>query len=471
MVQLKASWAATKTVKKSAAREILNIVGPQNFSTDPADLKCYSYDASSISSMPEAVVMPGSTEEISRILSLANKEGLAVSPRGAGTGTTGASVPINGGLVLCLARMNRIISINPKDLTVLLEPGVVTGDLQKEVARYGLFYPPDPASMNFCTIGGNVATGAGGPRAVKYGVTRDYVMALEVVLSDGSVIHTGTRTAKGVVGYDLTRLLVGSEGMLGVVTGITLKLLPAPESEGTIIAFFPDIKSASNTVVSLFESRILPRCAEFLDKLSIGLISGQLPVTISESAYAMLLIEVDGVKESIQRQLGEVKKSCRNCGATDIHVAKSKEQAKAFWSARQALAPSIKTLGFPDKINEDICVPRGCLPEIMSKLKKIGRENQITILTFGHAGDGNLHVNLLLDLSNREEELRGKAAVMEIMEATLALGGTISGEHGIGLTKRPFIQMEIGKKGLEIMRGIKRVFDPANILNPGKVFP
>jgi len=438
-------------VKKSVARKILKIVGPQNFLTDPADLACYSYDASSISSLPKAVVMPVSSEEVSQILSLANQEGLAVSPRGAGTGTTGASVPIKGGLALCLARMNRIISINPKDLTALVEPGVVTGELQEEVSRYGLFYPPDPASMKFCTIGGNVATGAGGPRAVKYGVTRDYVMALEVVLSDGSVIHTGTKTAKGVVGYDLTRLLVGSEGTLGVVTGITLRLLPAPESDGTLIAFFPDTKSASNTVVSLFESRILPRCAEFLDKLSIGLISGQLPVAISERADAMLLIEVDGVQESIPRQLEAVKKSCRKCGATDIHVAKSKEQAKAFWSARQALAPSIRTLGFPDKINEDICVPRSCLPEIMSKLEKIGRKNQITILSFGHAGDGNLHVNLLLDLSNREEKLRGKAAVMEVMEATLALGGTISGEHGVGLTKRPFIQMEIDKKGLEII--------------------
>ncbi|MEA1867415.1 MAG: FAD-linked oxidase C-terminal domain-containing protein [Thermodesulfobacteriota bacterium] len=458
-------------MKKILVRQILEIVGPENFSTDPADLKCYSYDASSISSPPEAVVLPGSTEEVSRVLSLANQEGLSVFPRGAGTGTTGASVPINGGLALCLTRMDRIISINPGDLTAMVEPGVVTGKLQEEVSRHGLFYPPDPASMRFCTIGGNVSTGAGGPRAVKYGVTRDYVMALELVLADGSVIHTGTRTAKGVVGYDLTRLVVGSEGMLGVVTGITLKLIPGSEAVGTLIAFFPDAKSASNTVVSLFESRILPRCAEFLDKMSIELISDQLPVSIPERSDAMLLIEVDGVRESIPRQLEKVKNSCKNCGATDIHVAKSKDQAKAFWSARQDLAPSIRTLGFPDKVNEDICVPRSCLPEMISELEKIGRKHQITILSFGHAGDGNLHVNLLLDLSDREEKLRGEAAVMEVMEATLALGGTISGEHGIGLTKKPFIQMEIDKRGLEIMMGIKKVFDPRNILNPGKVFP
>jgi len=458
-------------MKKVLVRRFLEIVGPGNFSTDPADLKCYSYDASSISSLPEAVVLPGSTEEVSRVLFLANQEGLAVFPRGAGTGTTGASVPINGGLVLSLTRMDRIISINPADLTAMVEPGVVTGKLQEEVSRYGLFYPPDPASMHFCTIGGNVATGAGGPRAVKYGVTRDYVLALEIVLADGNVIHTGVRTAKGVVGYDLTRLMVGSEGTLGVVTGITLKLIPGPEAEGMLIAFFPDAKSASDTVVSLFESRILPRCAEFLDKMSIELISGQLPVAIPERADAMLLIEVDGVRESIPGQLGKVVNSCKNCGAIDIHVAESDDQAKAFWSARQGLSPSIRSLGFPDKINEDICVPRSCLPEMINELEKIGRKTRITILSFGHAGDGNLHVNLLLDLSDKEEKLRGDAAVMQIMEATLALGGTISGEHGIGLTKRPFIKMEIDDRGLEIMRGIKRIFDPGNILNPGKVFP
>ena len=458
-------------MKKVLVRQFLEIVGPGNFSTDPADLKCYSYDASSISSLPEAVVLPGSTEEVSRVLFLANQEGLAVFPRGAGTGTTGASVPINGGLVLSLTRMDRIISINPADLTAMVEPGVVTGKLQEEVSRYGLFYPPDPASMHFCTIGGNVATGAGGPRAVKYGVTRDYVLALEIVLADGNVIHTGVRTAKGVVGYDLTRLMVGSEGTLGVVTGITLKLIPGPEAEGMLIAFFPDAKSASDTVVSLFESRILPRCAEFLDKMSIELISGQLPVAIPERADAMLLIEVDGVRESIPGQLGKVVNSCKNCGAIDIHVAESDDQAKAFWSARQGLSPSIRSLGFPDKINEDICVPRSCLPEMINELEKIGRKTRITILSFGHAGDGNLHVNLLLDLSDKEEKLGGDAAVMQIMEATLALGGTISGEHGIGLTKRPFIKMEIDDRGLEIMRGIKRIFDPGNILNPGKVFP
>lgn len=458
-------------MKEVLAQEIMKVVGPENFSTDAADLKCYSYDASGISSLPEAIVLPKTTEEVSQVLSFANQEGLAVFPRGAATGTTGASVPIQGGLVLSLTRMDQIISIDTRDLTAQAEPGVITGRLQEEVSRYGLFYPPDPSSMHFCTIGGNVATGAGGPRAVKYGVTRDYVLALEVVLSDGVVINTGTQTAKGVVGYDLTRLVVGSEGTLGIVTNITVKLIPMPEATGTLLAFFPDARSAIDAVTGLFASKILPRCAEFMDEMGLKCISGRFPFEIPGDAGAMLLIEVDGVRESIPRQLETVIRSCKGCGAIAIDVAESEDQARAFWAARQGLAPSIKRLGFPDRVNEDICVPRHRLADMIRELEEIGRRNRITVLNFGHVGDGNLHVNLLLDRAKRDEKLRGETAVKEIMEATLALGGTISGEHGIGLTKRPFIQMEIDNRTIEVMKGIKRVFDPKNILNPGKVFP
>ena len=458
-------------MKNALVREIIEVVGPENCSTDPADLKCYSYDASGITSLPEAIVLPESTEEVSQTLAIADKKKLAVFPRGAGTGTTGASVPIQGGLVLSLTRMNRLMSVNVRDLTAQVDPGVVTGELQENAARNGLFYPPDPASMRFCTLGGNVATGAGGPRAVKYGVTRDYIMALEVVLAGGEIINTGTQTAKGVVGYDLTRLMVGSEGTLGVVTGITVKLIPAPEAVGTLLILFPDARSASDAVTGLFGSKVLPRCAEFLDRMSIDCISDHLPVPIPNGTGAMLLVEVDGVRESIPRQIEAVTDSCTNCKATAIHVARSPDEAKAFWSARQSLSPSIKRLGFPDKVSEDICVPRHRLPEMIEELEKIGRKNQVTVLNFGHAGDGNLHVNLLLDKSDKAENLRGETAVMEIMEATLALGGTISGEHGIGLTKRPYIHMEIDSRSLEIMKGIKRAFDPNNILNPGKIFP
>jgi glycolate oxidase len=441
-------------MKEAVAQEIIEIVGQENFSLDPADLMCYSYDASGIDSLPEAVVFPRTSEEVSQILRLAYQEGLAVFPRGAATGTTGASVPVQGGLVLSLTRMDRILSVNTQDLTVQVEPGVVTGRLQEEVSRHGLFYPPDPSSMNFCTIGGNVATGAGGPRAVKYGVTKDYVLALEVVLSDGTVIHTGTQTAKGVVGYDLTRLMVGSEGTLGIVTKIVLRLIPMPEATGTLLAFFPDARSAVDAVTGLFASKILPRCAEFLDRMCLRCISG-LPIEIPADAGAMLLIEVDGFRESIPGQIETVIRSCKDSGAIAVDVAGSERQVRIFWSARQGLAPSIKRLGFPDRINEDICVPRHRLSDMLKELEEIGRRNRITVLNFGHIGDGNLHVNLLLDQGKRDERLRGEIALREIMEATLALGGTISGEHGIGLTKRPFIQMEIDSRSIEIMKGIK----------------
>ncbi|NIA08867.1 MAG: FAD-binding protein, partial [Nitrospiraceae bacterium] len=433
-------------MKESVVQKVVEVVGSENFSTDPADLKCYSYDASGIDSLPEAVVLPKTTEEISQVLYLANQEGLPVFPRGAATGTTGASVPEHGGLVLSLTRMDRILSINSQDLTAQVEPGVITGRLQEEVSGHGLFYPPDPSSMHFCTIGGNVATGAGGPRAIKYGVTRDYVLALEVVLSDGTVIHTGTQAAKGVVGYDLTRLMVGSEGTLGIVTKITVRLIPMPEATGTLVAFFPDAGSAIEAVTGLFASKILPRCAEFLDRMGLRCISGRFSIEIPANAGAMLLIEVDGVRESISRQLETVIMSCKGCGAIAIDVAESEDQARDFWTARQGLAPSIKRLGFPDRINEDICVPRHHLADMIRELEKIGRKNRITILNFGHVGDGNLHVNLLLDREKPDERLRGRAAVKDIMEATLALGGTISGEHGVGLTKRPFIQMEIDNR-------------------------
>jgi glycolate oxidase len=417
------------------------------------------------------VALPRSTEEISKILVLANDEEMPVFPRGAGTGTTGASVPAQGGLALAFTRMNRILSVSTADLSAEVEPGVVTGDLQDTVSRLGLFYPPDPASLRFCTIGGNVSTGAGGPRAVKYGVTRDYVTTLELVLPGGDVLQTGRKTAKSVVGYDLTRLIVGSEGTLGVVSGITLRLIPAPEEIGTLLAFFASTSSATDAIVALFESKIIPRCAEFLDRMSIECISHTLPVPVPEKTNAMLLIEIDGARTSIAPGLETVSTCCETAAATGVYVARTEDEAEALWTARRGLSPAIRRLGFPDKISEDICVPRHALPDAVQEVERIGRRNELTVLTFGHAGDGNLHVNVLLDRGNPSERNRGETAVREIMEATLALGGTISGEHGIGLTKQAFMPMEVAPRGLEIMKAIKRAFDPNNIMNPGKMFP
>lgn len=448
------------------------VVGQENVSTDTADLRCYSYDASGLTYLPDAVVLPGSSEEVSRVLRLAYGADCPVIARGAGTGTTGASVPLRGGLVLALTRMDRILAIRAEDLVAEVEPGVVTGDLQEAVACYGLFYPPDPASLGFCTIGGNVATGAGGARAVKYGVTRDYVLGLEVVLSTGEVLQTGVGTAKGVVGYDLTRLFVGSEGTLGVVTRVTLRLIPQPEAVGTLLAFFSSPVSASAAVTELLQARIQPRCAEFLDQKSLGCIAQDLPVSLLPSnAGAMLLLEVDGPREAISGQVKKVRDCCQDHGALSIHVASDEQEAQTFWAARRGLSPALRRLGKPHRISEDICVPRSKLPDMVCEIESLGKQHQIAMLAFGHAGDGNLHVHILFDRDAAREQQSADAAVAGLMQKTLALGGTISGEHGVGVTKGPFIGLELDPVGLKLMRDIKALFDPKGILNPGKIFP
>lgn len=458
-------------MNKGLVKELSGLIGPENVLADKAELLCYSYDASGLEFLPDLVVLPASAEDVAKVMAFSYERAIPIFPRGAGTGATGASLPKGGGLVLSMTRMNRILSINPSDLMAEVEPGVVTGDLQDRSALMGLFYPPDPASLRSCTIGGNVATGAGGPRAVKYGVTRDYVMGLDVVLPGGDVIKTGVRTAKGVVGYDLARLMVGSEGTLGVVTKVRLRLIPAPEAVGTLISFFRDTRDAARAVAALFSCGILPRCAEFLDRLSLDCIRDSLGFELPDASKSMLLVEVDGPKDYIPAQLTGVTKIFTDCGAINVRAARNDDEARLFWDARRSLSPAIKKLGFPDKINEDICVPRHALPAITSRIDEISRETGLTILTFGHAGDGNLHVNILLDKRKETQSAWAEAAVREIFQATLTLGGTISGEHGVGLTKKAYVGMELDNRSLGIMRAIKTVFDPKGLLNPGKMFP
>ncbi len=391
-------------------------------------------------------------------------------PRGAGTGTTGAAIAQSPGLLLSLTRMNNIVTISSENLTAVVEPGVITGDLQREAAKRGLFYPPDPASMAFCTIGGNVATGAGGARAVKYGVTRDYVMALEIVLPGGRVINAGAKTAKGVVGYDIARLFVGSEGTLGVATKIWLRLLVAPEEVGTLGAFFLSEKDGGSAVVSLFEAGIIPRCAELLDRTSLEVVKDMLPFEVPPDARAMVISEVDGFKESIRPQLDRMIKAFKAKGAALIMEAKDKQEADQIWKARRSLSPAIRRLGFSGKISEDVCVPRNRLPEMIEKVYQLSSRHNLKIICFGHAGDGNLHINVLFDKESHEDVERAGRLIPEIMKLALKLGGTISGEHGIGLTKKDYLGLEIGSEELKIMKKIKRVFDPNSIMNPGKVF-
>ena len=457
-------------LSQNIAKELNNIAGKENITTSREDLICYSYDATNQKFLPDAVVFPKSAEEISLILKLANKEAFPVIPRGAGSGFSGGSLPVEGGVVVSLERMNKILKIDTDNLVAIVEPGVVTGDFQEEAEKLGLFYPPDPSSLKFCTIGGNIAECAGGPRAVKYGVTKDYVLGLEVVLPTGEIINTGVQTAKGVVGYDLTKLMVGSEGTLGIVTKAVLKLLPLPEATKTMFAVFSDMRDAANTVSKIISSKIIPSTLEFMDKESIGCVAGYLPPDLSGSIDAALLIEVDGDKDLIEKEALLIRGICMESSATDVRIARNRQEAKTLWQARRAISPALARLK-PNKINEDIVVPRSKIPDAIIGVREIAKKYNLTNANFGHAGDGNIHVNIMIDKSLKDELNRAEEAVKEIFELVISLGGTISGEHGIGTTKMPYIKMELSQSAIDVMKKIKQVLDPKGILNPGKIFP
>ncbi len=453
-------------LKPSVVKELKTIVGPDNLFTSPEALVVYSYDATRQESLPWAVARPGSAEEISKILALANRELFPVVPRGAGTGMSGGSVPVQGGVVLSLERMNRILEIDDEDLVAVVEPGVVTGDLQREVESRGLFYPPDPASHQFCTMGGNVAECAGGLRAVKYGVTKDYVLGLEVVLPTGGIIRTGARTAKSVAGYDLTKLIIGSEGTLGVVTRIIVKLLPLPESVQTLSAFFSTVEQAATAASNITAGRILPRALELVDQAALRAVESHLKEDFSGGAAAMLLVEVDGARESALREIGRVEEIVTLSGASRVKRAESEAEREQLWKARRAISPALYAIK-PKKVNEDIVVPRSRIPDILRAIGDIAKRHGLLIVNFGHAGDGNIHTNIMID---EAEPAKTEPAVKEIFEAVLRLGGSISGEHGIGLSKARYLPLETGKEALDVMKKIKRTLDPNNVLNPGKIF-
>lgn len=449
--------------------QIIDALSNIKVSTEPEDLICYGFDASGLEASPSAVVWPSSTEDVVKVMKYAYENSIPVVPRGAGTGMTGGAVPSKRAIILSLEKMNRIIEIDSDNLSVLCEPGVINGRLQRELERIGLFYPPDPASMNFCTIGGNVAENAGGPRALKYGVTRDYVMEIEAVLPNGKIITTGVRTQKGVVGYDLTRLLVGSEGTLSVFTKIRLKVLPLPEEVVTLLAIFDDLESSGQAVSKIIASKIIPRTIEFMDQEVIKAVENFKPVGLPKDAEAILLIELDGHPTAITKEAERIVDICQHLGA-EINMAEDKDAIEKLWTARRAVSPALYHIN-PTKINEDIVVPRNRIPEMLNRLRKLSEESSIKIVNFGHAGDGNIHVNIMVDRENKEEYKKGVRLVEQIFKDTLDLGGTISGEHGIGLTKLGYIGMEISKIEAGIMESIKKVFDPKNILNPGKIFP
>jgi glycolate dehydrogenase FAD-linked subunit len=456
-------------ISSSLYRQLQKISGKPNVTKEKEELLCYSYDATGNSFLPDVVVFPGSENEVAGILRLASKEKLIVVPRGAGSGMTGGAIPVKGGLVMVTSRMNKIFDIDENNFLVRVQPGVIVADIHRSVEEKGLFYPPDPASSAVCTIGGNIGECSGGPRAVKYGVTRDYVLGLRAVLPSGEVIKTGVATAKGVAGYDLTRLIVGSEGTLAVVTEITLKLLPKPENIKTMAVFFDSMQQAAQTVSGIMKEATIPRCVEYLDEASIALVKDSLSFDLPKGIKALLILELDGDINQVEKDAQTIKKMCFSFGALDVLVAKDLKDAQKLWEARKALSPLLYKIA-TNKINEDIVVPTDKIPDMVRITQEIQKTSGLKVVSFGHAGDGNIHCNIMYNKMDENESKRAEKAVDDLFCATLNLGGTITGEHGVGMTKLKYLPREIGETQIELMRGIKRVFDPQNILNPGKIF-
>ena len=469
MVFLICSRIGTQMLTSTIKEELKKIFGEGNVSCSREDLLCYSYDATNSMRLPEAVVFPSCAEEVSSIMKLANSEGFSVTPRGAGTGFSGGSVPVEGGVVMSFERMKRILSIDTDNLTAVVEPGVNTWEFQQEVESRGLFYPPDPTSLKFSTIGGNIAECAGGPRAVKYGVTKDYVLGLEVVLPTGEIIKTGAATVKGVVGYDLTKLIVGSEGTLGIVTKATLRLLPLPEHTITSLAVFSSLKGAAQSVSDIIREKVIPSTLEFIDSTSLRCVEQYAKIGLP-AAGAVLLIEVDGSAQAAQKEAQKVREVCMSNGAVSVNAANGKNEVKDLWKARRAISASLYRIR-PNKINEDIVVPRASIPALIAGIEEISGSLGILIACFGHAGDGNVHVNVMYDKGDPKEAATAERAVEEVFKLTLGLGGTISGEHGVGIAKAKYIGMELSPAVIGLMKEIKKTFDPNGVLNPGKIFP
>lgn len=461
----------TKPKKSALFDDVSLLIGKENVLSTIEERICYACDGTKQKYLPDVVLRPHTTKHVSDVLHYAYKHEIPVYPRGAGSGLTGGAVPIEGGIVLDFTRMNKIAEIIPEDLTATVEPGVVTQTLQNEVAKYKLFYPPDPASAAFSTIGGNVAECSGGITGLKYGVTRDYILSLEVVLADGSIIHTGRKTLKSVTGYDLTRLLVGSEGTLGVFTQITVKLLPLPEKIETRLTFFKTPQEAVKAANQIIANNLLPRALEFIDKSSIDCICKyKQEMQIPAEVNAILLIEVDGKEASVKTEASLIEKIVTENHAFKVVSAKTAIERETLWEVRRAISPALYKIA-PCKINEDICVPRSKILEILQRITDIHkRYPSLHVANFGHIGDGNIHVNIMHQEGSQQRK-QAESMIEEILRHTVAVGGTISGEHGIGNVKSKYVPLEIPPAELQIMKDIKHLFDPRGILNPGKMFP
>ena len=453
--------------------ELAAIVGGAHLRVDEEILTSYGLDALKRAGHPaDAVVMPGDTGQVAGIVRACATYGVPFVPRGAGTGYTGGAVPLYGGVVISLERMNRILEIDEDNLVAIVEPNVITGDLQTAVEEVGLFYPPDPASLLISTIGGNVAECAGGPRAFKYGTTKRYVLGLEAVLPTGEIIETGGKVVKNVVGYDLTHLLVGSEGTLAIITRIILRLLPRPPVQATVRASFSSVEGAVAAVGEIVRRRVTPAALELIDGESLDAVARHLDShsLAPEGTAAMLLLEVDGTPAAVAEEAVRVEDACRAAGATEILRANGEEERQELWRVRRELSYSLKMISSL-KINHDVVVPKGRIPDLFALVGRIREAYRLRIPCFGHAGDGNIHVNIMASKDDPDEIERAHEAEQVLFEGVISLEGSISGEHGIGFTKAPFIEMELSPDEIALMKRVKQAFDPRNLLNPGKIFP
>ncbi len=434
------------------------------------DLSVYAFDGTAmLHQRPAGVTLPESREEVARILALCNQRGVPVVARGSGTGLAGGAVPAQGGVVLCLVRLNRILELDAANLVMVAEPGVLTQKVADEAQAAGLFYPPDPGSIKISTIGGNVANNSGGLRGLKYGVTRDYVMGLEVVLADGQILKTGNKCVKDVAGFALKDLFVGSEGMLGVITAITLKLVPAPESKKTLLGLFDEMTAAAATVSAIIENKIIPCTLEFLDRTTIECVESHARIGLPTDCEALLLMEVDGHPAQVDEQAAQVEAIARAGGAREVRLADSEEEALRLASARRTAFSALARLA-PTVVLEDVTVPRSALAQMVAFVREVGDRHQVKVGTFGHMGDGNLHPTFLCDERDEAEMERVEKAMAEVFAYAVELGGTITGEHGVGLAKKPFLGSQLGPVGMDLLKRVKTAFDPRGILNPGNMF-
>ncbi len=456
-----------KKLTPAVTSALIDILGKDRYLDSPEALTCYAYDAFLEEAVPEAVAFPRTTEEVSKIMALATTHKIPVTARGAGTSVCGAPVPVHHGLVLCFSKMDQIIEINTKDRYAIVEPGVVNADLQAALAPFGFFYPPDPGSMAMATIGGNIAQNAGGPRCLKYGVTLDYLLGIEAVLADGRMVQYGSRNVKDVTGYKMAALFCGSEGTLGLTTKAIVKVVPIPEAAATLTVTFNDLNDTANAVADIIGSGILPAAMELMDEICIKAIEGASNLGLDTQAAGLLLIEVDGTKESCASELDRVIEKLEANNAKAIQRAQTEGERQKLWQARRAAYGSFAKLA-PDILSEDVTVPVSQVPEMIRRCKAIGEKYGLTAGVLAHAGDGNMHPMFNADRNNTEEWDRITKAFDEIFEAAADLGGTLSGEHGVGLAKTKYLGLVMNQDSRDLMTTIKRAVDPDNILNPGK---